>query len=124
MAVDQRGFKSLIQLEAYSFLDPSQLRLNSTVEVISSSRKGVKVTLTDGTVLTSDYALCTFSLGVLQHDDVRFEPELPVWKQEAIHSMTMVDDRLPRFDICTKITESNAGYIYEDLPAVCRQILV
>lgn len=30
------------------------------------------------------------SLGVLQHDDVRFEPPLPVWKREAIYSMTMV----------------------------------
>ena len=30
------------------------------------------------------------SLGVLQHDDVRFEPPLPMWKREAIHSMTMV----------------------------------
>lgn len=30
------------------------------------------------------------SLGVLQHDDVAFEPPLPMWKKEAIHSMNMV----------------------------------
>lgn len=31
----------------------------------------------------------TFSLGVLQHDDVVFNPPLPSWKKEAIQSMTM-----------------------------------
>ena len=48
------------------------------------------VTLLNGSELSADYALTTFSLGVLQHDDVAFEPELPSWKQEAIHSMAMV----------------------------------
>lgn len=48
------------------------------------------VKLVDGSELCADYALVTFSLGVLQHDDVTFEPELPSWKKEAIHSMGMV----------------------------------
>jgi len=39
--------------------------------------------------LSADYALVTFSLGVLQHDDVHFEPALPHWKEEAIHGMAM-----------------------------------
>lgn len=50
----------------------------------------MRVDLADGTTLHADYALCTFSLGVLQHDDVQFTPPLPAWKQEAIHSMSMV----------------------------------
>ncbi|OSX57036.1 hypothetical protein POSPLADRAFT_1158026 [Postia placenta MAD-698-R-SB12] len=88
-SVDQRGFKALIQEEARSFITPTQLRLNATVSVISTSMYGAQITLADGSVLTSDYVLCTFSLGVLQHTDVRFEPPLPIWKREAIHSMTM-----------------------------------
>ena len=107
MSVDPRGFKTLVQLEAQSFLGHDQLRLNSTVTMISYSANGVLVTLEDGQTLTADYAICTFrqvsgfsyaskiadvqvSLGVLQHQDIRFVPPLPWWKQEAIHSMTMV----------------------------------
>lgn len=89
---DPRGFGTLIQDEARAFLEPHQLRLGSTVRVVSHSESGVQVTLADGSVLRAKYALCTFSLGVLQNDDVRFEPPLPAWKQEAIHSMSMVRD--------------------------------
>ncbi|TFY63914.1 hypothetical protein EVJ58_g2955 [Rhodofomes roseus] len=89
MSIDQRGFKYFIQAEAAEFLRPDQLLLNSTVTNITYSSDGVNVTLTDGTVLLADYVLCTFSLGVLQNDDVTFEPALPDWKQEAIQSMTM-----------------------------------
>lgn len=64
--------------------------LDSTVEVIQYSEDGVSITLNDGSVLTADYALVTFSLGVLQNDDLVFQPELPAWKTEAIHGMTMV----------------------------------
>lgn len=31
----------------------------------------------DGKELTADYVLCTFSVGVLQNDDVVFKPALP-----------------------------------------------
>ncbi|PCH42764.1 amine oxidase [Wolfiporia cocos MD-104 SS10] len=89
LSIDQRGFKRLIQAEAEAFLEPEQLRLNTTVRTVSSSQTGVKVVLDDGTVLSAEYAVCTFSLGALQHGNVRFEPPLPAWKQEAIHSMTM-----------------------------------
>ena len=84
MSIDQRGFKHFIQAEAADFLQPNQYMLNSTVKTISYSSNGVNVTLTSGEVLEADYVLCTFSLGVLQHDDVAFEPPLPEWKQEAI----------------------------------------
>ena len=88
-SIDQRGFKTFIQREA-QFLEPEQVLLNATVKSISYSRKGVTVTLVDGPESSVDYAFTTFSLGVLQHDDVSFEPELPYWKQEAIYSMDMV----------------------------------
>ncbi|OBZ74427.1 Polyamine oxidase [Grifola frondosa] len=90
MSVDQRGFKYFIQAEAAEFLQPHQVLLNSTVQNITYSSSGVKVTLTNGEILSADYALSTFSLGVLQNDDVVFEPALPDWKQEAIQSMVMM----------------------------------
>jgi polyamine oxidase len=92
LCIDQRGFKTIIQQEAKEFLDSDRVMLNSTVENISySPYGGVEVTLTDGsTRLSADYAIVTFSLGVLQNDDVRFEPDLPMWKVEGIHSMKMV----------------------------------
>ncbi|TCD69431.1 hypothetical protein EIP91_007556 [Steccherinum ochraceum] len=91
MSVDQRGFKTLIQDEAKMFLrkDHKQLRLNATVTEVKYSTEDVVVTLADGTALRADYAICTFSLGVLQHHDVKFTPKLPGWKREAIHSMSM-----------------------------------
>ncbi|KAI9430825.1 amine oxidase [Lactarius indigo] len=89
LSIDQRGIKHLIQAEAAEFLKQSQVRLQATVATIGYSDSGVSVTLTDGTRLTAQYAICTFSLGVLQHDDVQFVPPLPEWKVEAIHSLTM-----------------------------------
>lgn len=89
-SIDQRGFKHLIQAEAQTFLSPAQTLLNATVRTIAYSDHGVVVTLANGTRITADYAITTFSLGVLQNDDVLFEPPLPTWKQEAIQSMTMV----------------------------------
>lgn len=44
---------------------------------IEYSISSVKVTMKDGKVLEADYVICTFSLGVLQHDDVIFKPALP-----------------------------------------------
>ena len=90
MSIDQRGFKEFIQAEAAEFLQPSQVRFNSTVKNITYSDSGASIMLVGGETLKADYVLCTFSLGVLQHDDVAFEPPLPDWKQEAIQSMTMV----------------------------------
>ncbi|KAI0669114.1 amine oxidase [Trametes maxima] len=89
LSIDQRGFNTLIRGEAGEFLEDTQLKVNATVVKIHTHKTGVIVTLADGTTLTADYALCTFSLGVLQHDDVQFVPPLPSWKQEAIQSMAM-----------------------------------
>ena len=77
MSLDQRGFKTLIQQEAAEFLSVEQRMLNATVRTVAHSQDGVTITLADGTTLSADYALCTFSLGVLQNDDVRFHPLLP-----------------------------------------------
>ncbi|KAF9529043.1 amine oxidase [Crepidotus variabilis] len=89
MSVDQRGFKTLIQKEAAEFLKPNQIVYNSTIKKIQYTDHGATVTLANGLTYTGEYALCTFSLGVLQHDDVTFEPSLPEYKKEAISSMVM-----------------------------------
>lgn len=61
MSIDPRGFKTLVQAEAATFVRDSQLRLNSTVSVISyAPAQGVRVTLADGQTLEADYAICTF----------------------------------------------------------------
>jgi polyamine oxidase len=77
MSIDQRGFKSLIQDEAKTFLKPAQLRLDSVVKTIHYNNTGVTVVLENNQTLSGDYAISTFSLGVLQHDDVKFSPPLP-----------------------------------------------
>ncbi|OJA10343.1 hypothetical protein AZE42_10647, partial [Rhizopogon vesiculosus] len=89
LCIDPRGFKTIIQAEAAEFLQPSQVSLNSTVTSIEYSSNGTTVTLADGRSLSSDYVLCTFSVGVLQYGDVAFEPALPAWKVEAIQNMVM-----------------------------------
>jgi polyamine oxidase len=94
LSIDQRGFKSFLQAEAKLFLTPDQVMLGLVVKNISYSREGVTVTFVDGTKLAADYALVSFSLGVLQHEDVTWEPELPAWKMEAIQTMTMVSSFL------------------------------
>jgi polyamine oxidase len=84
-----------MQAEGAEFLKPSQVLLQTTVATIEYSDSAVSVTLADGTKLTAQYAICTFSIGVLQNDDVQFIPPLPKWKIEAIHSLTMVIIKVP-----------------------------
>ena len=43
----------------------------------------------DGSCIEADYAITTFSVGVLQSDTVKFTPALPRWKQIAIDSFQM-----------------------------------
>ena len=123
LCIDQRGFKTIIQAEAAEFLQPDQLMLNSTVTSIEYSQDGVQVTLTTNETLKADYALVTFSVGVLQNDDVTFSPALPDWKQEAIQAITMVSIQvlMTRMEIESEIITDN---IHEDLPAVLRKFLV
>ncbi|KAL8775970.1 MAG: hypothetical protein Q9194_003469 [Teloschistes cf. exilis] len=68
--------------------DP-RLLLNTVVTNISYDDSGVKVYNQDGSCIHADYAICTFSLGVLQSDDISFDPELPSWKQEGIETFSM-----------------------------------
>jgi polyamine oxidase len=63
--------------------------LNQIVANITWSKSGVVVNTHGGLTIRAKRALCTFSLGVLQNDDVTFSPALPSWKQEAIANFHM-----------------------------------
>lgn len=90
MSIDQRGFVYIAQAEAAAFLQPQQVIYNETVNLIEYGIDNVVVRTTGGLTITADHVLCTFSVGVLQHDDVAFRPSLPDWKIEAINSVEMV----------------------------------
>ncbi|KAE8152320.1 hypothetical protein BDV25DRAFT_138010 [Aspergillus avenaceus] len=88
---DQRGFNHIIKGMASKFMkeeDP-RLLLNTIITNITYTPEGVTIHSKDGTCVQAAYAICTFSLGVLQNDAVTFIPELPEWKQTAIHMFTM-----------------------------------
>lgn len=88
---DQRGYSAIIEGEASTFLkknDP-RLRLNTQVTDIEYSDNGVTVYNADGSCVNAAYALCTFSVGVLQNEVINFSPELPDWKQTSINKFEM-----------------------------------
>ncbi|CAG7935716.1 unnamed protein product [Penicillium nalgiovense] len=91
LVIDQRGLNFIIRKLASTFLhdnDP-RLHLNTEVTNITYSDHGVRVHNKDGSCVEADYAITTFSLGVLQRGAVNFSPELPGWKLEAIQKFNM-----------------------------------
>lgn len=59
--------------------------MNTIVSNVEYSDEGVEITMEDGSCIAADYAVCTFSLGVLQHESaVTFDPPLPDWKKTSI----------------------------------------
>ncbi|KAL3882770.1 hypothetical protein ACJMK2_029077 [Sinanodonta woodiana] len=84
---DNRGFSQIVRsLRAAILPDGDQrLRLNEVVTEIEQTESGITVQTRDNVTYSADYVVVTFSIGVLQHDDVRFFPNLPFWKREAIH---------------------------------------
>ncbi|CAO3595463.1 unnamed protein product [Absidia cylindrospora] len=85
MNIDQRGFKYIFLKEADRVFkqNDSRLKLSSTVKSIAYDKNGVTIT-TDKDTIIADYAISTFSVGVLQHRDVQWKPEMPDWKMEGI----------------------------------------
>ena len=79
---DQRGLWSMFE-DLYQPLTNRTL-LGKTVTEIKYSDTSVEVTTSAGDKVIADYALCTFSTGVLASDAVTFNPPLPEWKKEVI----------------------------------------
>ena len=90
---DPRGFVYLTERLASYFLtdgDP-RLKLDKRVVTVETAEDdGVRVTTATGEVYRADYALVTFSLGVLRSGLVSFQPPLPIWKQKVISKFKMV----------------------------------
>ncbi|CAO3625809.1 unnamed protein product [Mucor hiemalis] len=90
--LDERGFKHIFLEEAKKVFknesDP-RLMLNTTVTKIQYSDKGVVITTANGDTINAEYAITTFSIGVLQHDDIEWSPKLPDWKLEGIFGFHM-----------------------------------
>ncbi|KAL8850499.1 MAG: hypothetical protein Q9221_004547 [Calogaya cf. arnoldii] len=89
--LDERGFNTFIKGEAATFLEDQdpRLLLNTIVTNISYGASGVIIDNQDGSCVQADYAVCTFSLGVLQSDTITFKPDLPSWKQYGIETFIM-----------------------------------
>ena len=85
---DQRGVWSLFRDFYSSF--PEKILLNQTVMKIKYGEESVEVTTDEGITYVGDYALCTFSTGVLSSGMVTFDPDLPDWKKEAIFRLKLV----------------------------------
>ena len=93
--LDQRGYDLVTRHLADSYLtaDDDRLVLNSPITDIEYSEDGVLVRTADA-CYEAEYAICTFSLGVLQqaingNASVSFTPELPLWKKESIVTNVM-----------------------------------
>ena len=80
--MDERGYGVIFQKMAENF--PDKILLKKVVKSIHYSSYHVTVITNDGDKLRADYAICTFSPGVLASDLVKFSPRLPCWKMEAI----------------------------------------
>ncbi|CAA7393487.1 unnamed protein product [Spirodela intermedia] len=94
---DQRGFESTVYHLAYQFLasdgkgtiiDP-RLKLNNVVNRIEHSQSGVTVKTEDDSTYTADYVMVSASVGVLQTNLIKFQPDLPTWKILAIYQFNM-----------------------------------
>lgn len=89
LSIDQRGFSTIVTEEAKTFLKDDQVRLKTQVTRVEHSNDGVTVHTKNGHCVRAAYAICTFSLGVLQSKAVQWQPEFPLWKRTAIEKFNM-----------------------------------
>ena len=94
LVLDDKGYSFVVECLARGFGD--RIKLNSLVMTIQTADDCVCVTLEEGKRYCGDYAIVTFSIGVLQaaiqYEDypVQFDPPLPQDKQNAINDVTLV----------------------------------
>ncbi|XP_078000050.1 uncharacterized protein LOC144452772 [Glandiceps talaboti] len=105
---DTRGFDLFLRDSAEQFQD--KILTNKKVKLVNweTSNDEITVTTQDGAVYTADFALCTFSIGVLESNEVEFFPPLPDWKMYEIFKFRMAwftkiylkfaDDVIPFWD--------------------------
>ena len=64
------------------------VELNCAVETIAWGSNKIQLHTVKGEV-TARQVIVTVSTGILGSGDIRFTPELPIWKQEAIHALPL-----------------------------------
>ncbi|CAF3514650.1 unnamed protein product [Rotaria sp. Silwood2] len=112
--IDQRGYATLVREEAKNFATNENILYNSVVKNIVYSDTAVNITLANGTTILADYAICTFSIGVLQHNDVKFIPTFPSWKREAIFAIKMVTYTKNFLKFPRKFWKNTQFFLYAD----------
>ena len=66
-----------------------EIRLGQVVKQIQNHPNRVAVTTANGTVIEAKTLCCTVPLGVLKQGGIRFDPQLPVAKAQAIEQLGM-----------------------------------
>ncbi|OBZ86754.1 Polyamine oxidase [Choanephora cucurbitarum] len=116
MVIDPRGFKHIFLQEAkrvFKHNDP-RLLLNTTVTKVAYNGKGVTISTRQGDTIHADYAITTFSLGVLQHRDVEWEPPLPEWKLEGLYGFHMATYTKIFLNFPSKFWDDQQFIVYAD----------
>ncbi|XP_008787574.1 polyamine oxidase 3-like [Phoenix dactylifera] len=80
-----RGYRPVINTLAKGL----DIRLGHRVTKIARGKKGVEVTANNGETFFADAAIITVPLGVLKANSIKFEPQLPEWKEEAISNLAV-----------------------------------
>ncbi|KAG0741670.1 hypothetical protein G6F23_007406 [Rhizopus arrhizus] len=91
MVIDNRGFKYIFVQESKRAFrhKSSRLLLNSLITKVDYSQEGVTVHIKNGDTIHAEYAISTFSVGVMKHKDIKWSPQLPEWKMEGIYAFDM-----------------------------------
>lgn len=93
--IDPRGFhhiiKCLADVNNIYYPEDKRIHLSEVVTTVRYTNNNVVVNTSKGKRYKADYAILTFSLGVLQNEKVKFIPPLPVEKVERIHLLKMTN---------------------------------
>ena len=115
----RQGYGALISASGAS----CPVKLNLPVSRIEWQTKGVKVSVPNGELIARK-VLITVSTGVLAAGTVRFSPELPDWKQQAIHELPLGNYNNLFFPLAsTKLLDAPDAIAYEK-DGVCAAIRI
>lgn len=64
------------------------VKLNAAVTEVDSREKDIRITTATGTLATKT-VIITVSTGILAGGDIRFTPDLPDWKRQAVADLTL-----------------------------------
>ena len=113
---DDRGYSIIVQnlLDEVLGNDTSRLHLNNVVTHTEEKGDKVVINTDDNETYIGDFAVVTFSLGVLQSQSVRFEPELPEWKTDAILQFQMAQYTTVHIQFNATFWDDHEWILYAD----------